>query len=79
MQNQLKLLLQQHFVSVFTEHSHIVHQGYILRSPAGYTWTNKDFSDDRGLEAGGSVSGTAPNVAVLREIRVQTMNQPSKE
>jgi len=51
----------------------------MLRCPAGYTRTTNNHSDDTGLEDGGSVTGNLQYPTLLREIRVQTKNQTSKE
>jgi hypothetical protein len=62
------LLLQQHTRG---------NQESVLRYPEECTWTTKHCSDDKVLEAGGSVTGTLHYLALLQEIRVK--NQPTKE
>jgi hypothetical protein len=52
-------------------------QGSMLRCPAVYTRTTNHCSDDRGLEYGGSLTGSLQYLALLREIRVQ--KKPNKQ
>jgi len=57
----------------------VIHKGNTFNHVAGNTWTSYRCSDDRALDAGGSVTDAVPRLALFREICEQPWAKAIKD